>query len=427
MEPKYAKHFVLIGVIMVATLCILRLQYGQYIIIRKFQNRSSAPYPFRAITTMNGVYVFANVCIEALDSPKLQNTNRELFNETKKIVIYGQQNQSNGIVNVGVAGSLNSLWNHWQLHFNNKTLPKEFPYHSDTAFFVQPTCPGNFHHFFEDEFLALYSAVSLSNRLHPGSNNQIIYRTPQVERNGCTDRSTYEVFLQTLYIKKVHDVFYNLPDNACFRDAIFGCKPLLARHRDVVDHVLRFYEFPVLDIRNTSGLFVTILSRSVRRIVNIEELASFAREVGFQNVRIVDFGRISVHEQLRIMSTTKVFVGVQGAGLQWSIFMPERSFLIELAWPQKHWIFYYHKFVSRFGVVWKGVGVDDVRLNWTSYERNVRRGIPVKEAEKIKLVEIHPINAADNIWKWSDVYVQKKEILSTLEAVHKSLHSNNIT
>lgn len=416
------------GFVIGCTVILVVLFYPQYLPF--FQGRfdgfhNEIGFPLHSNISMTGVYVFANVCIESLDVPKLQNRDRELFNETKKIVVYGRHHRTPGSVNVGVAGSVNSLWNHWDLHFTDRTLPEESRIHSgNTAFFIQPTCPGNFHHFFVDEFLPLYSVIAASNRLHPDSGNHVIYRTPQNSKNRCSDRNTYEDFLWTLYVNRLHDVFYNLPANTCFRHAIFGSKPVLSRPRDVIDHVLRFYGLTSSssDARvNASDLYVTILSRQDRRILNPKELVEFVGNAGFRKIRIVDFGAVSVRDQLRIMSTTGVFVGVEGAGLQWAVFMPKGSYLVELAWPGKHWGFYYDSFVPSFGIVWRGVGVDDVRINWTSYERNVRGGVPMKSEEKEELKRTHPRDTSDNIWKWSDIRVQKKDIAETLNIVYKAL------
>src|ERR1700733_7114190 len=99
--------------------------------------------------------------------------------------------------------------------------------------------------------------------------------------------------------------------------------------------------------------------------------------------------------------------------------MPEGSYLIELAWPQKHWVFYYSDFIQRFGIRWRGVDVQDVRLNWTSYAINVRSGVPVSETERQKVIQSAPISNYDNLWKWADIVVQRNEIVKTLEIVYK--------
>ena len=378
--------------------------------------------------SMSLVYTFWNVCIETLTTPKLENRFGMKFNETKKIVIFGKNSHRDGAkITLKVVGSPETEWHDWEIHFRQVQQSTEKKFLRDTAFFIQPTYPGNFHHFFIDEFVPLYSVIVLSNRLHPGACNQILYRTPQVglHNDRVHSRRAYEGFLRTLYIDDFHDVFYNLPNNTCFRQVVFPSRPIPFRERDVINHVMSYYNLTIHSNRNASNLFVTILSRNDRRIINTEEVLSFAKEVGFRNLRIVDFSGKSLLYQLEIMSTTNVFIGVQGAGLQWSVFMPEGSYLIELAWPQKHWGFYYngYAYVRRFGIKWRGVGVQDVRLNWTSYATNVRRGILVSEAEKPILIRNHPESVVDNIWKWCDIVVQKNEMLETLKNAYKETRS----
>ena len=385
---------------------------------------------FRVIEGVNGVHTFTDVCIETLAPPKLETSYGIIFNETKRIVSYGYHSQADGArITIKVTGPPDIIWPNWEVDFRRGFSPvnKSCKYLRDTAFFVQPTFAGNFHHFFIDEFVPLYSVVVLSNRLHPGARNQILYRTPQIGSEDDRDHSrrTYEGFLRTLYIDDFHDVFYNLPNNTCFRQVVFGSRPLLFRQRDVIDHVLSYYNLTMYSNRNASNLYVTVLARKYRRIINTEEVLSFAKEVGFQNLRIVDFSGKSIRYQLQIMSTSNVFIGIHGAGLQWSVFMPEDSHLIELAWPQKHWGFYYngYAYVRRFGIKWRGVGVQDVRLNWTSYAANVRRGVPVTDKEKPILIRNHPESVVDNIWKWCDIVVQRNEILETLKNAYKETRS----
>ena len=45
--------------------------------------------------------------------------------------------------------------------------------------------------------------------------------------------------------------------------------------------------------------------------------------------------------QVRAIACTDILVGVEGAGLEWSHFMKKGKALLELAWPEKHWNFFY--------------------------------------------------------------------------------------
>ena len=102
----------------------------------------------------------------------------------------------------------------------------------------------------------------------------------------------------------------------------------------------------------------------------------------------------------------RLMVGVQGAGLQWAVFMPEGSVLLEVAWPHKKWPFFFKRYVTPYGIHHVRLQTRDVVVNWTSYEDEVRRGRPLGEEEKAhKLRGSGFKNNFDNLWKWADVKV----------------------
>ena len=69
-------------------------------------------------------------------------------------------------------------------------------------------------------------------------------------------------------------------------------------------------------------------------------------------------------------------IGVQGAGLQWSVFMPYGCTLIEIAWPSRHWGFYYRGFVEPYGIKYYSLAASPT-VNWASYEQKLRNGTKV--------------------------------------------------
>ena len=84
--------------------------------------------------------------------------------------------------------------------------------------------------------------------------------------------------------------------------------------------------------------------------------------------------------QVQLAASSCVMVGVQGAGLQWSMFMPRGCTLIEIAWPSKHWSFYYRAIVVSYGIKYYGLAASPI-LNWAVYERKVREGSEVRTEE----------------------------------------------
>ena len=63
---------------------------------------------------------------------------------------------------IAVQGSPNSLHNNWHVEFGEGSIPDTHHFHDtiSTAYFVVPTCPGNLHHFFIDEFIPLWNVVN---------------------------------------------------------------------------------------------------------------------------------------------------------------------------------------------------------------------------------------------------------------------------
>lgn len=247
------------------------------------------------------VYTFHNVCIEALQTPVTRVFNRKFYyNETAKITIYNLHRE--GLHHVHVAGSRNSLWNHWDVHFRQGNIPSSHKLHNGTVFFVVPTCPANLHHFWTDEFVPLYSVVKHNDRLYPGANNQILYRQPQdldTSDSECLSTTAFEDILRTLYINRFHDVFFRAPVNECYSNAVFGTEANVPDYRIVINHVTEnVLGKETVERITSSKSYVTFVQRQYRRIINIRELLQTALDIGFRQVRIVYFERHSVKKQV---------------------------------------------------------------------------------------------------------------------------------
>ncbi|TKA66476.1 hypothetical protein B0A49_10098 [Cryomyces minteri] len=85
----------------------------------------------------------------------------------------------------------------------------------------------------------------------------------------------------------------------------------------------------------TADLTVTLIDRKGRRhLHNTTHYMDLLRAAhpGVQ-VTVVDFAAFSLEEQLRIVSKTDILVGVHGAGLTHSMFLPDHSTLVEIFPP----------------------------------------------------------------------------------------------
>jgi len=252
------------------------------------------------------VYSFWNVCIEALSTPNTRVVDyygrKIYFNETAKIIVYNSFYRD-GEQRLHVYGSANSAWNNWDIHFRRGKIPSSHTFHNSTAFFVVQTCPANLHHFWSDEFVPLYSVVSRVNRLHPGANNQVLYRRPTDQKGTdirrCYNKTLYEDILRTLFIHPFHDVFYRAPVNECYSSAVFGTHAVVSDTRVIVHHVMTYLlEKDTIDRIASGKFYVTFVQRQYRRIINVRELLQATLKVGFRQVRIVYFERHSIKEQV---------------------------------------------------------------------------------------------------------------------------------
>lgn len=370
------------------------------------------------------VYLFHDVCLE--NGPP-QTYNYKLpkrtakFNVTKRIVVYGHWGSSNRSLAVG--GSSNSVFNRWDINLMVDPIPKGHTVLDRTAFFVVQTCPGNFHHFWEDEFRNLFSTVYKMGRLLPNLTNQVLYKLPgdlAPEDMGCFNTSTYSSVLKTLHIDPVHDAFYRIPDKTCFKDAVFGVANFLPNNsRMAVDHVLKSFN---IDRAACQKNVLTVIQRTYRRILNPADLMKVAEEVGFSNVQLVTLEELSVEQQAKVAACSRVIVGVQGAGLEWAIFMKEKSTLLEISWPKKFWAAYFRPWMIQYDINHYDLEAKHVRLNWPAYQNIVLQGKELSGKEREYLINNPPKNALDNIWKWGDVLVDETEFKNIILTVYYELN-----
>lgn len=254
-----------------------------------------------------GVYSFWNVCIEAVRTPQVKQINVNgkilLYNETKRIVVYNSFYRD-GDQRLFVVGSSNSYSHEWDITFTRRSIPNSHNFHPVTAFFVIPTCPANFHHFWIDEFVPLYTVIKQGNRLKAGSESRLFYKQPMISREDfgadCTNVSIFESLLsKSLYIKFPHVAFFQVPERSCFSSGVFGITTAtLSRPRDVVDHVLRSFGENLLNKRSkNTDCTVLFLDRNTRKILNIDKLMDIAKSTSSISVCRLIFEDIPVEQQ----------------------------------------------------------------------------------------------------------------------------------
>ena len=379
---------------------------------------SSRDYAFEPVMG-RGVFSFQNTCIEVCEAPDTETTVAVLRNVsykiTNQIVVYNSKFNSE-YRQFLVGASPNVKRAHWRLNFTKKSVPSDHMFVNRTAFFIHPTCPGNFHHFWEDEFVMLFSVIQQTRKLRPGADNQVIYRYPWdivPEELDCYDVRTYENILKTLHIHPVHDWFSYLRPPICFSQAVFGlANHKISKSREAVDYVM---EQLGPDRSSCNGEVVTIVQRTHRKIMNTQELIESLYKAGYVDVQIVQFENLTVQEQLRTAGCNSTLIGVQGAGLRWGTFMLPGSMLVEIAWPKAFWNHYYRFVAHKYGLRYLPLEARTVRPNWQTYEDKLRGGIEVSDDEKKVLLTAVPKSvSADNIWKWADVTVDVHMLVQEL-------------
>ncbi|ESO03271.1 hypothetical protein HELRODRAFT_191982 [Helobdella robusta] len=364
-----------------------------------------------------GVFSFYNVCIESLQQPYsevypgfIRHTE---YKVTKRIVVYDSHNKNNQTKQViRVSGTYNSQKNYWTIHFSNQTIPAAHQFNKETAFFITIFCPGNLHHFWVDEFAPLFSTVRQTGRLKRHLQNILFYREPVNLDNQtiqeCTNVKTYQQILSTLYIKFPHRVFYEAASGTCYSNAVFGVESsYLKNPRDAVEHVTREIMNNVSNVQQNATnetCDVLLVQRRTRKILNYDELVNISISLGFRNVCQIGWVR-----------KTKIMVGVNGAALQWSIFMAPASNLVEISWPKQNWKFYYADHVKAYNIGYHQVVASHVYPNWSSYERRVKFRKLSEEEKKKMLAGRWDGNLHDNFWKWADIVVDVQQFRDVLK------------
>jgi len=362
-----------------------------------------------------GVYTFWNVCIEELHPPiekqEVYDYFVSRFNETKKIVVYNSLNRT-GTERISTEPFIIS-WSYWNLTFVSAPIPKTHRVQTNTAFFVSPIYPGNLHHFWMEILEPMYTVIRKANRLKSSARNQVFYKIDMLKNQTSFNTSLYHSLLMAFNVHRYHDVFYKVKANTCFTSAVFGTARLQPlNERDMVEQVIS--GFNISDDQRVAK-YITFIERSNRILKNLEELVNATVEAGFQNVRVVSFEKLSLREQMIIGTTSRVLIGVNGAGLQWGIFMPPGSTVVEMSWPKKHWKFFFPRFIPAYQINYVNIEAERVEANFTSYEQEYYPdGPPLTDKQKKDLLDITPVGTKDNLWKFADVWFNKEELLNKL-------------
>ena len=159
-----------------------------------------------------------------------------------------------------------------------------------------------------------------------------------------------------------------------------------------------------------------------RRVLNIEAIRTYLQpRLPHDDVIELDLDDKGFTEQLRDVTCCRVFIGVQGAALAWSAFLPRDALLVEIS--NEYWT---PRFVTR-AKIWRpdlrtAVVKCDIRTSDASFLSYARRtkmkefGVDTKtvtkelkqkvyeNSHKALKTSYYPFGLPLSIWKLSDVY-----------------------
>lgn len=215
------------------------------------------------------------------------------------------------------------------------------------VYIVKLDYPNNMYHYFCN-FLNLYATMHLNNRfsddneiiiwdgVKPWSNFELMWsafsrnrlRTLQEFGN---KKVCFKNYIFALLPRMVDGLYYNTPlVPGCSKSGLFDAFNKHVLHRLSIDqHYTLDYH------KSTQGniLRVTLISRSTnhRKILNELELERAIRNASIlYKVRRVKFAGIQLIDQLSISQNTDILIGLHGAGLTHTLFLPDWASLFEI-------------------------------------------------------------------------------------------------
>jgi hypothetical protein len=132
---------------------------------------------------------------------------------------------------------------------------------------------------------------------------------------GVNEEQIVDVGEEALYLENVI-----IPERLCASAELLKIPSLMRSLRESVSHL-----FSVSKAERK--IYVSRKNAKRRRITNEEELSGLLKSHGFEEVILES---LSFSEQVKIHSESKALVGLYGAGFVHSLFLPEKSFVLEI-------------------------------------------------------------------------------------------------
>lgn len=119
----------------------------------------------------------------------------------------------------------------------------------------------------------------------------------------------------------------------------------------------KVYAYALADTENHDRLRITYVTRKPPRCLDSEVETSLLQHIQSMpdvELHVVDFAKMTFHEQIRQVAHTDILIGVHGNGLSHLLFLPPNSSVIELFPPDNHHLDY-RVFAATRGLDYYGI------------------------------------------------------------------------
>ena len=236
--------------------------------------------------------------------------------------------------------------------FHKLDAPDSYNIGNIPVYIVNAFCVLNVYHNIEDFLLPLYYMLEQTGRLY---SEVTLYHSG----DGCRLPGPVRVLTEPL-LKEIFHIKGQIlsiqatPRNVCYKNVATTTR---IHYKHLEEH-LNFWvpirkrmskfvleRLGLLEANDCPQNKITIIQRDdERKILNIDELVSLIQQYKLANVTVVEFRSMTFRDQIKIAYCTDVSVGPCGAGLVWGTFMKENKAVIEIAWPNQGWPFFYSQY-----------------------------------------------------------------------------------
>ena len=374
-------------------------------------------------TPVNNKYIktLPNVCIVKKPNGKMIKIEAGNWASEKDIVVY--RAKSNKRTTFKVLGK-RTVFTTWTVNFTTKNIPSDFNIVSYPAYFVSPYQTGNLYHFIHDLTVGVFGVMNDTNRLNSYEPNQVLFQRPLSGRYDNPYR--YKEILRALSVREDYHVFHGILSGTCYPFGVFGVKTV--SRKEIALYLTKQFE-EIYPTKCNNEFVVNLLQRKTRQILNAKELLAALKQNGYTNSNIITFENTDFEHQWRTIRCTNILIGVQGAGLQWAMFLRPASGMLELI---------YEKWPVRYGPEYKdfdlSVGVlkaSETHYDWDYISKQYLNGKPLTDEMKKTALnhktfrKIHPDLWSLDGFKWANAAYDAEAFVEQVKKLHKAMNKQD--